>query len=664
MASRGGTPPLAPRRRSSASSPSWRTSLGTAQHHHLSTPATKQSGKPLDTTLSFFTARQEQTKSPFKLADASPIQHLAEQEGEDEEVPLCVEIGEQGGGGKEEEQQQTAERPAKETDVETPREQPTEQPTFYGTPRFEFDENDLSAAYEREVRDAQSYSSNDDGDEGNNKKVSLREECPLLTEALEEFQSEHDFLDWRNELLSSSPEEGGGTRHGSRRLDASLLRLPTPREDSVTGDETGTAPPSDETPVTKRELVAEQPRRTSASSSWTDPSHSTESGYQRDDDGDLFDWRNDTPPEIHTRKTRSRLTVTSLEEPASDQESLPEEDVDRGKVQQKDLDILDWRNDPDTSPDVPYHRSRSRIDVRSLLEEEEPQSSAGEQSLKSSTEKSESTSMTGEEIVEDGPLDWRKDASPETPPRRLRSRRSSSLILSGKVGEGSPRIVGVTNRSYGSVDDVGESPGKTPHHAKGNDEKEDGDDEDRSTAEEDKANKKAVVVGIPVASTAEPPLFGTSTTAKPAPALTTGPNETTQHLSSIPEHDDGISAEERVVLNRLFPKRNAYDDRIAPFRDLFEEVRKLRELNAKLVAQNTQLVREKEEVNQIVATLQTKMMAAVNMAVEKSEALQSKLSDSEQKVQDLELKLSERDDFIRELEGALKGQPLDPTSLA
>lgn len=109
-----------------------------------------------------------------------------------------------------------------------------------------------------------------------------------------------------------------------------------------------------------------------------------------------------------------------------------------------------------------------------------------------------------------------------------------------------------------------------------------------------------------------------------------------------------VLVENTTLHNRLSNIRKDYEERVTPFRDVFEDERKLRiqnkqlkAANDKIQAQNQQLRKQKEEVDTMVAQLQTQMMTSLQAAIQNSNQLKQALAKANEKIESLEEELLE-----------------------
>ena len=94
-----------------------------------------------------------------------------------------------------------------------------------------------------------------------------------------------------------------------------------------------------------------------------------------------------------------------------------------------------------------------------------------------------------------------------------------------------------------------------------------------------------------------------------------------------------IMMEKKTLENRLANIRRAYEQRVTPFRDVFEECRVLQMKNQKLL--------EEHRLTQTSVTdLQTQMMVGLSAAVQKTQLLQAKLAEANVRNEELEKELS------------------------
>jgi hypothetical protein len=94
-----------------------------------------------------------------------------------------------------------------------------------------------------------------------------------------------------------------------------------------------------------------------------------------------------------------------------------------------------------------------------------------------------------------------------------------------------------------------------------------------------------------------------------------------------------LMMEKKTLENRLANIRRAYEQRVTPFRDVFEESRKLQMENQKLLA-------EHRATQTSVTDLQTQMMMGLSAAVQKKQLLQGKLAEANVRNEELERELS------------------------
>lgn len=92
--------------------------------------------------------------------------------------------------------------------------------------------------------------------------------------------------------------------------------------------------------------------------------------------------------------------------------------------------------------------------------------------------------------------------------------------------------------------------------------------------------------------------------------------------------------------------RKSYELRVTPFRDVFEDKRKLqheneqlKQINAKIEAQNQLLRQQKDDVDAMVAQFQQQMVASLQAAVQNSTRLKQELEIANVKIQSLETEL-------------------------
>jgi len=102
--------------------------------------------------------------------------------------------------------------------------------------------------------------------------------------------------------------------------------------------------------------------------------------------------------------------------------------------------------------------------------------------------------------------------------------------------------------------------------------------------------------------------------------LTTLKEETTDNnLQAVDAKEHRrLLVENQRLRDKLHSLRNDYDQRVTPFRDLFDERRKTRNENARLVS-------ETKEMEEKLTTVQRKAMAAVHVSEQKIKFLQAKL---------------------------------------
>jgi hypothetical protein len=109
-----------------------------------------------------------------------------------------------------------------------------------------------------------------------------------------------------------------------------------------------------------------------------------------------------------------------------------------------------------------------------------------------------------------------------------------------------------------------------------------------------------------------------------------------------------VLVENTTLHNRLSNIRKDYEERVTPFRDVFEDERKLRvqnnqlkAVNDKIQVQNQQLRKQKEDVDTMVAQLQTQMMTSLQAAIQNSNQLKQALAEANAKIESLEEQLLE-----------------------
>jgi hypothetical protein len=104
--------------------------------------------------------------------------------------------------------------------------------------------------------------------------------------------------------------------------------------------------------------------------------------------------------------------------------------------------------------------------------------------------------------------------------------------------------------------------------------------------------------------------------------------------------------EKQELQNRLAGMTTPYEDRVTPFRDIFEQNRCIKVANEQLMlrnqhieAENNILRNQKEQVDLMISQLQQQTMGAVNLAVQQSTQLKQKLTLAESRIRDLEVQL-------------------------
>jgi hypothetical protein len=104
--------------------------------------------------------------------------------------------------------------------------------------------------------------------------------------------------------------------------------------------------------------------------------------------------------------------------------------------------------------------------------------------------------------------------------------------------------------------------------------------------------------------------------------------------------------EKGELQSRLSALSTPYEDRVTPFRDIFEQNRRMKVVNEhltlcnqKLETQNTLLRSQKEQVDVMINQLQQQTITALNLAVQQSTQLKQKLMLAENRIRDLEAQL-------------------------
>ena len=106
-------------------------------------------------------------------------------------------------------------------------------------------------------------------------------------------------------------------------------------------------------------------------------------------------------------------------------------------------------------------------------------------------------------------------------------------------------------------------------------------------------------------------------------------------ISQLRDQVDALMVEKQNLTDRLAAIRKAYEDRVTPFRDVFEEKRTL-------LLENRRYATEKKAVEDVVSELRTKMMSAVNKAVQKTVELQAQLDETNRRNAELQRELGAR----------------------
>jgi hypothetical protein len=104
-----------------------------------------------------------------------------------------------------------------------------------------------------------------------------------------------------------------------------------------------------------------------------------------------------------------------------------------------------------------------------------------------------------------------------------------------------------------------------------------------------------------------------------------------------------VLAEKQSLQNRLNNIRKAYEQRVTPFRDVFEEKRKLQAENEQLQfvqealrKRNEDLRKQKDEVNAMISELQSQMITSLQTAVQAKTQLQQELVVAHARIKELE----------------------------
>ena len=109
-----------------------------------------------------------------------------------------------------------------------------------------------------------------------------------------------------------------------------------------------------------------------------------------------------------------------------------------------------------------------------------------------------------------------------------------------------------------------------------------------------------------------------------------------------------LMIEKQNLQTQLANMRKSYEQRVTPFRNVFDDKRQLQhekeqlqQINAKLLAQNQLLRHEKEQVDTMVSQLQQQMVTSLQAAVQNSTRLKDDLTLAHDKIQSLETELAE-----------------------
>lgn len=115
-------------------------------------------------------------------------------------------------------------------------------------------------------------------------------------------------------------------------------------------------------------------------------------------------------------------------------------------------------------------------------------------------------------------------------------------------------------------------------------------------------------------------------------------------INRLRDQVEQLSVKNQLLTGSLYKFRNDYEERVTPFRDLFEQNAKLKEENKKLLllkAENNILKSQNEEILEGASMLESQTMLAIQKALERQKLLEEERDEAKSRAKELERKLQE-----------------------
>jgi hypothetical protein len=475
----------------------------------------------------------------------------------------------------------------------------------------------------------------------------LRDDLPLLESALQEFQQGLDSFDWRNETTEESAQGMDPIcRSYSGEDPQFLLPIPSSREANSTKQHNKASTSAD---IAQRHLSQDSKLRTNTSVEKPSIRQRSQAPFAFPSLGHPSLLRQISNPEDNGLPIPAPLTTPRNSSFLTLDLETPEEDWPRRQdAKQLLLPIPSLREHlppfkdkapksdfPSREEFIDYTKGENSGTVKNKTAFSSQKKSSWERSpsniqpIKASLPKTANSNLAEPRLQEmqvwdlkdeDDSFDWRHDVvSPDFHPSQPSRRRASSVLLPipslRNDLDGTPDQDLQANRKEEATNTVDNSTdAEIEHKCSG-----------QLKAPDKLADEKPKKVWSPKNCSCKTNVHSeTSVKFK----------DFEQHLplETVPEEamDQIPTLKEQLVLSLNEIKRlqdqvkvaTAFENRVTPFRDVFEDLRKMR-------ADNTKLRRDKEQIEQMVEGLQQQMMTAVQMAVQKTKGLQIQLEASQ-----------------------------------